>query len=386
MRAQPLTAPAPGGSHSQFAEGMRPLESLGGPSPAPGRGPEVTAGRSEGVAAPTHALRGSARQAASGRHELRVLYRVAAGPRIGFGHLLRMRALADAVGGTAWLTVRGGRRAITTAHELGFHVVPDGVSWSGIDVLVIDDPDATQQARWVRRGQDAGTAVVVVQDTPGVSADLVVQPSALAVAPPAGAGMLVGPRFALLDLRLAPRAARQARRAPRVLVALGGGAHVRRVAQPLVHALRARVPDVDILVAGGFAARLPPIAQAQWVRPGRAAFLAALADCDAAIVAGGVTILEACVTGTPSVGLAVVPAQRPAIRALSRAGAVVDAVALASTPAGRARAAREVARLLDDRAFSRRLSRQARVIVDGQGALRVARALRALVAAGGARD
>ena len=51
----------------------------------------------------------------------------------------------------------------------------------------------------------------------------------------------------------------------------------------------------------------------------------ALVDCDVAVVAGGVTLYEACALGTPAVGLAVVPEQRRAIPAFARRGAVIDA-------------------------------------------------------------
>lgn len=346
----------------------------------------MTADRFEGVAAPTPGPRGSAPAEPVGPRRARVLYRVAAGPRLGFGHLLRMRALADAMGGTARASVRGGRCALATARALGFGVAQAGDPFAGVDVVVIDDPRGAQQARWVRRARKAGLPVVVVQDTPGVAADLVVRPSASVRQPSDTAPVLAGPRFALLDPRLPAHVARARARSGRLVVALGGGAHVRQVAQLLVDALRQRLPEADIRVAGGFAARLPPLSRARWIAPGRRAFLAALATCDVAIVAGGVTILEACVAGAPCVALAVVPAQRPAIRALSRAGAVVDARGLASTRAGRGRAAGAAARLIGNEAMSRRLARRARTIVDGRGAQRVALAIRALVAQGRHRD
>jgi spore coat polysaccharide biosynthesis predicted glycosyltransferase SpsG len=378
MRARLHTTTARRLRQRQFAKEMTQEVRSRAASRAPRGDAGVTAGRFAGVAAPTPALRGSARPATGARRRVRVLYRVAAGPRLGFGHLLRVRALADAMGGTAWLSVRGGRHAIETAHGLGFRIVPAGDPLPPIDVLVIDDPHAGRQAQWVRRGRTAGVVVVVVQDAPGVSADLVVYPGVCAFAHPRGVRVLAGPRFALLDPELPARAASAPGHAPRVLVALGGGVHVRRVAQPL----RARVPDADVEVAGGFAGGLPPLSQGRWLAPGRRSFLSALADCDAAIVAGGVTLLEACAAGVPTVALAVVPAQRPAIRALSGSGAVVDAAGLASTHPGRVRATRAVARLLADRALAGRLSRRARAMVDGRGAQRVARAIRALVAGG----
>ena len=95
-----------------------------------------------------------------------------------------------------------------------------------------------------------------------------------------------------------------------MLVALGGGHHVRRVAQQLVLAIRRCTTDVSISVAAGFSrGRRPTLRGARWLSA-RTGLTQALVDCDVAIVAGGVTLYEACALGTPAVALAVVPEQR----------------------------------------------------------------------------
>ena len=72
----------------------------------------------------------------------------------------------------------------------------------------------------------------------------------------------------------------------------------------------------------------------------------ALATASVAVVAGGVTLYEACALGTPAVALAVVPAQRlTTARGLPRAGAAIDADAPASR-AGRATAPPTTSRAL----------------------------------------
>ncbi len=58
--------------------------------------------------------------------DLRVLFRAAAGPRRGFGHLVRCRSLGRALGVRPLVSVRGGRLAEHTAIALGCDVVRGG--------------------------------------------------------------------------------------------------------------------------------------------------------------------------------------------------------------------------------------------------------------------
>jgi spore coat polysaccharide biosynthesis predicted glycosyltransferase SpsG len=202
---------------------------------------------------------------------------------------------------------------------------------------------------------------------------------------PAGGFILAGPRYCLLDPAIAAR--RTARRANgnRLLIALGGGAHVRRVARRLTTEIAGRCPAARIDVAAGFAAGAPPVLRhGRWVT-GRRGLTTALAASEVAVVAGGVTLAEACALGVPAVGVAVVAAQRPAIRACARAGAVVDAGGSADTPETAERVAEVVAALLDDSQRRERLASRARVLVDGRGAERVARRIRQLVRTRGGR-
>jgi spore coat polysaccharide biosynthesis predicted glycosyltransferase SpsG len=101
---------------------------------------------------------------------------------------------------------------------------------------------------------------------------------------------------------------------------------------------------------------------------------AALRDADVAVVAGGVSLYEACAVGTAAVATAVVPAQRPCIEAFVRAGAILDGGHVGRAPAIAAtRVARAVARLVGDAGARRSLTANARRLVDGGGAARVAK-------------
>jgi spore coat polysaccharide biosynthesis predicted glycosyltransferase SpsG len=170
-----------------------------------------------------------------------------------------------------------------------------------------------------------------------------------------------------------------------LLLALGGGTR-RGLLARLVRILVGLRPGLRIRIAGGFAGGAAPSSQAGvvWLPPLRG-LGTELRRCTAAVLAGGVTLYEACCLGVPAVAVAVVPAQRPTIRAFARRGAVLDGRDLpAGCPNAQARLhrlARQVLALLDDARRRRALARRGRADVDGRGALRVARALRSLVPA-----
>ena len=322
---------------------------------------------------------------------LRVLFRVAAGPRIGFGHLVRCRTLARARGVQAVFSIRGSSTTVQTARQLGCRVVdaPVGLP-SEYDLLVVDDPKSDTAGRWLRRGRLAGRPVAAIRDlgASGEAADLVVDGSITAES--GVAGQAIGTQFTLLDPAvLTVRRARSARRSttlhtrPRILVALGGGQHVRSCASAIVRAIYSKIPDAVIEVVAGFGtAAVPPLGgTARWVsRPD--GLLKDLARCDIAVVAGGMTLYEACAAGVPTVALAVVPAQQPAIRAFAARGAVTDAGLLDREGRGAEKVGRGVAYLLGDDQVRDAQVRAARRAVDGRGSLRVGQMLRTLAQEG----
>jgi spore coat polysaccharide biosynthesis predicted glycosyltransferase SpsG len=322
----------------------------------------------------------------------RCVFRFAAGPRIGFGHLMRARALAACLDVDVAVSVRGGQAAREAARMIG-PIVDGAEALRSADVLILDDPSPAQGRRWVARARRAGIRSVSVHDDARThAADLVICGSLGTPRPATAAALLHGTRFYLLDRQIAGLRAGRGRvpaafaalpahpmPRPRILVALGGGQHVRRIAQPLVNAIVRRRPDVEVIVAAGFSGRArPPLDGAVWLSS-RSGLAQALAASDVAVVAGGVTLYEACALGVPSVGLAVVPGQRHAIRACSKAGALLDAGDISSQPRALAAAAAGVSRLLGDRALRTRTSAAARRLVDGQGAERVARHVHALL-------
>ncbi len=317
-----------------------------------------------------------------------VVFRIAAGPRLGFGHLIRCRAIARALGVMPRVSIRGTAATRRAGAALGLRVIDGGPGLLDREmpqILVVDDPSAPAARPWVSAARRRGIPVATIHDAglARVDADLVIDGS-VRTAPQADATRLFGPRYAVIDPRVAALGAGRRPTKGSVLVAVGGGAHVFALVPAVVAALARRVPGLDIQVAAGFTPRhrRPALPAGRWLAPGKLG--RALASAQVAIVAGGLTAYEACALGVPVVAVSVVPAQQPTVRALARRGAAVD-----GGPLGTAGAARRVAehstRLLAAPAARRRLAANGRRLVDGRGAARVAVALRALARQGGTR-
>ncbi len=320
--------------------------------------------------------------------DLRVLFCAPAGPRRGFGHLMRCLALARAMGVRPLIALRGTRRTADAALALGAELLappsPSAISAIQPDVVIVDDPVASQGRRWVEAARRAGARVTTVHDL-GLGwsqSDLAIDGSIARAVRAPRARTLSGTRFAVLDPALAGHAAsrqelgrtRQPHRRT-VLIALGGGPR-RHMALAIAQSIAALVPDVQIRIAGGFV--VPPDVptgdtRIRWIAP-RHGLARELARADIAVVGGGVSLYEACAIGVPSVGVPVVRSQVPTVMAFARHGAAI-AVPLHAGP--RLAAARVVGLLRDD-ARQRALSRRSRRLVDGRGAARVAAAVTAL--------
>jgi hypothetical protein len=100
--------------------------------------------------------------------DLRVLFRAAAGPRRGFGHLVRCRSLARALGVRPLMCVRGTVATRDVALRLGCDVVTGSpgrlLRDLGTDLLVVDDPIASPAAVWIAAARSAGVPVVTIHD------------------------------------------------------------------------------------------------------------------------------------------------------------------------------------------------------------------------------
>jgi spore coat polysaccharide biosynthesis predicted glycosyltransferase SpsG len=273
------------------------------------------------------------------------------GPDVGLGHKRRMEALAaalEALGVTA-------RVAPVSESDRAPLVVVDSYRWRA------DDGE-----------RFAGTCVAAVDDLErDLAVDLVVDPSPGAATPPASSSGLVlaGPHFALVgsDLRDLDRRPIGDRVAS-VLVATGA-ADTAGHGPALAEAVARLLPATNVrLVVGPWGAGAPPsgvdiVCHRDGLGPD-------LAAADVVLTAGGVTMLEALCLGRPTIAIVTAANQRRAVVGASRAGAL-EATTVEGAPGA-------VARLADDTVRRHKLAMAATALVDGRGAMRVAKALVAL--------
>jgi spore coat polysaccharide biosynthesis predicted glycosyltransferase SpsG len=331
----------------------------------------------------------------SGTPELQVLFAIAAGPLIGFGHFGRTRALARTLAVPHVVAVAGTAATRRILAAAGATIVPASVDVEDVDadaidrvaphVVVVDDPSAERARRWVSLARRRHVPVASIHDLGHghVESDLVVDASLTGVVKGARGVTphLLGPAFTVLD-PLFSRPAEAERRRRRVLIALGGGSHVLRFGAALAEGICRVLPDVRVVIAPGFSTgRRPALPEGgSWLGDPRS-LPDELRRCTAAVVGGGITLSEACAVGTPVVGVAVTPAQHRTIRAFAAAGAVIDG-GLAGTPGTARRVASSIVALVTgEPSVSRQIARAQR-LVDGRGAQRVADAIAALVVAG----
>jgi spore coat polysaccharide biosynthesis predicted glycosyltransferase SpsG len=311
--------------------------------------------------------------------EARVLFVAAAGPRRGFGHLVRCISFARALGVRPLIAVRGNQRVVETALALGADVIPDAtprtVRALRPDVVIVDDPIENTARAWIAAARRADALVVTVHDL-GIGcreSDVVIDGSITRTkGGRRGSASLLGSRFAVLDpsLRTMARERRLAVHGRRVLIALGGGPRL-RLASAIADAVVAAEPNAEVRIAGGFVvAPRPAASNVVWIGAARG-LAAELRDASVAVVGGGVSLYEACALGVPTVAVPVVNAQVPTVRGFGRHGAAVAARfgESAETIANRAVA------LLHDSARQQSLSRKGPSLVDGRGAMRAAAAV-----------
>ncbi len=310
-----------------------------------------------------------------------VLFRTTAGPRRGFGHLVRCHSLARALDVVPVVSLRATAATARSARRLGCRLVPGGagqaIAESGCQVLVVDDPSSGPAETWIRAGRRAGRSVVTVHDL-GIGClegDLVVDGSVIRkpVLRAAYGQVVSGPAYAVLDPGL--MAWRRRGEAPvgriQVLIALGGGTNS-TLAAAIADALIAADAQVHVRIAGGFsvagAGQIRVRPRVCWL--GRVPGLGReLARADVAVVGGGVTLYEACAVGVPAVAVPVVDAQRDTIAAFVRKGA---ACGIVEGPVDPDRVVSLVLSLAESRARRTQVASRATRLIDGKGAARVA--------------
>jgi UDP-2,4-diacetamido-2,4,6-trideoxy-beta-L-altropyranose hydrolase len=323
---------------------------------------------------------------------LRLVFRCEGGPRIGLGHVMRSIALAQAVRARGARTVfaMSDGPAADLAARYGFRVAPlrspapaalaplsERADW-----VVLDGYHFGELYPSLRR---QGVRVCAVMDQPPrPPADLVVNPnlSARPVRQPA----LCGARFALLREEFR-RARREPRRGPwRVLVMFGGSDVAGLTSRALGWLARAGdLPPLEITAVVGPLARGRSAITRAADRCGARLLVApsdlpaVMAASDLAVTAAGSSVLEMLRLGVVPLMVTVADNQRGIARAVQRAGAGLDL-----GPAEALRGEALPAALTSAVRTRRTMAAAGRRLVDGQGALRVARTLERITR-GGAR-
>lgn len=337
-----------------------------------------------------------------------LLLRGDAGPRIGSGHVSRLLALArawNASGGRSVLLTYSPSAALrAAAGAAGAELVelpaahPDprdlgaleaavaassgGKPWIAVDGYSFD-------SAYYAAVRAAGARVLAVDDTVRladypVDALLNQNPGAEAYEYPlpAEALALLGPRWALLSPDFADVGAnrRMSPHATRLLVSFGGSDPADASTLAVNALKRLAAPPETVVVVGPDNPRadaLTRLAAGLPVRIERAADMPALmAWADAGLIGGGVTLLEACAAGLPSLAATLAPNQEPGSALLAERGAVnllgkADAI---SEP----QLADALGGLLAAPGARESLAKASRTVVDGCGTERVVGALKTL--------
>lgn len=332
--------------------------------------------------------------------DLRVLFCAAAGARRGYGHLVRSLSLARALGVRPLVAIRGNEDARDVALGLGAEVVASNAARAiralRPNVVIVDDPSSPHAQRRIDAARRGGALVVTIHDL-GLGAaegDVVIDGSlASPVSARPGRVSLTGAQFAILGQQYARTVKRRAASirggaanhrtgAPsnqkNVLIALGGGPHV-KTAAAIARAIVAADPTAQVRIAAGFIRRPRTIGpRVTWVTP-RHGLAPELAGADVAVVGGGVSLYEACAMGVPSVALPVAIGQVPTVRAFAKRGAAIGLERVGfSGGAGIRDAAAQAVALLNSPHQREALARRSTRLIDGQGASRAAAAIAAI--------
>ena len=318
---------------------------------------------------------------------LRVLVLADANTRTGLGHLMRTRALVEALGESrpvetlyvgrfdsresAWIR-QWGYRTRGSRDRQRARILRHCLQEFRPHIAIVDAYRRLETE--LRLTQSAGACTVLFGDrrTVGI-APVTIRVNALEgrgrVPPRQAIRHLVGLRYVCVRPEIVKRA-RRARKpeAATCIVSLGGGRTPRL--RPLVSMLQKEVPMKRWIVLGSVPAQGSGIPSTQIVsRPADVA--AALARATVAVSAAGTTAWELACLGVPAVLWPMVPNQQPIARALDHR---------TSHSCGHWRdIPRALAELIADPARLRHLSQGARKLIDGLGARRLATAVLTLV-------
>lgn len=342
----------------------------------------------------------------------RMLVRVDADAVMGWGHLLRCLALADAwcdAGGTASFVTRRDPASPAVLGKIRARghrcfAVDPGLNPKDELRYLLSAADAVQPEWLVLDGYHfseeyqqalhrAGPALLVFDDLgllPEYHCDLLVnsgpQGPAIDYRCAAGARLLLGPEYVpvrreVLHVRRPIRGGDLSTR--RLLVTLGGGEWTEPLRTLIDGLAIAQVPGLEAQILVGASPRQrEPLERQLALHPHGAITLATATDdlpqrmveCDAAISAGGGTLWELAYLGVPAIVITLADNQRPIAAWAAEQGAAEwlgDADQLSAEHAAAA-----IERLFSEPQRLRAMSAAGRKLIDGRGAARIVRAMR----------
>ena len=301
-----------------------------------------------------------------------LLIRADGGEKIGLGHLMRCRALAQAweeAGGSVRFASEGESAAQTAEIAASMDaewVVVDGYQFG---------------AGYVDTLQQAGFRVLFVDDNghaDSYTAELVLNQNlhasdALYSNRGQSTGLLLGPHYALLrrEFRLAARERNTPPAARKLLITLGGSDPHNVTTKVLRAVALLDMPDLEPVVVAGAAnrrnpAKLPFPARVEKDPPNMAELMA---WADVAVSAAGSTCWELAFMGLPAIAIVCADNQQNVAESLHQAGSVEslgDQSMLSSSDIAAA-----LRCLMRSQRMRRSMSERGRAIVDGHGATRV---------------
>lgn len=319
---------------------------------------------------------------------------------MGTGHVMRMIAL-----GQAWLALGGDVRFIGQTDPLTGRLKAEGFGTIRLDAACPDPVDAralldaTRPGGWIaidgyhfdaayqRALRDAGRRTLVVDDffdREAYTADILLNQNPDGPDYPydlPGAILLLGTRYALLRKEFKRTETPQAvpGKATNVMVTLGG-ADPGNVTGRVVDALRATGrTDLSVTVVAGAAnphladleKRIANLSCACELLTNVKDMPDLMARADLAVAAGGTTSWELCFFGVPFIAIEIADNQQGVIRELTRHNAArcLDSAAAVGDIAS------ELERLIDDGRTRQAMREAGMRLVDGKGALRVAKTM-----------
>ena len=308
----------------------------------------------------------------------RIAIRADGGGQIGLGHVMRCLALAEALHamgfGLDWLTATpgvlpAGAGRLACIHDLSGCrdecAAIAGILSKQTARLLVGDWKVTDTA-CVAALRSAGWPVVLIGGWTGDAiGDLHVRQSFVEQPPAESRRELSGAAWLLLGEPYRNAPARETRSTvARILVSLGG------TATPVLDRIRAAIAGNPDLARMALEIRAPAGAsQSGTIRP----LYDALASADLAILAGGTTLHEAAALGLPALCIPIAANQHDRAGQFQARGLGVTIDP--DTPCFDRRISETLASLAADPARRARMARRGQSLVDGRGAIRLARHL-----------